>query len=245
MTRKSAWLVLGVVATLLSPMWAAHRRKRCSSPRTRTTLRVWSGIDRRWRHQRRSAAGSRRCEQLQRHRVGTAGQRGWKLPAAKSRVPRAGQQPAIGRDRGFQPGWQAGPRRCQSTSNTISVLPGNGDGTFQPALTLTAGTAPGSVAAGDFNGDGNPDLAAANSGSNDVSVLLGNGNGTFQAVRTFAADSGPAFVGLGDFNRDGRPDLAIANTGPVPSPSCWATETGTSKRRGLSRRRRGVVGCRR
>src|SRR6185503_9016150 len=50
------------------------------------------------------------------------------------------------------------------TSNTVMVLPGNGDGTFQAIVTLTAGTGPSSVAAGDFNGDGNPDLAAANSG---------------------------------------------------------------------------------
>ena len=99
------------------------------------------------------------------------------------------------------------------TSNTITVLPGNGDGTFQPVTTLGAGTGPSSVAVGDFNGDSNPDLAVANNGSNNVSVLLGNGNGTFQPARTFAADSGAAFVAVGDFNRDGRPDLAVANTG--------------------------------
>src|SRR5881396_3523331 len=64
--------------------------------------------------------------------------------------------------------------------NTVSVLLGNGDGTFQPARTFGVGTNPQSVAVGDFNGDGKLDLAVANAGANTVSVLLGNGDGTFQ-----------------------------------------------------------------
>src|SRR2546423_809276 len=69
-----------------------------------------------------------------------------------------------------------------------------------------------SIAVGDLNGDGVPDLAVANSGANTVSVLLGNGDGTFQPAQTYAVDVGPAFVAIADFNRDGKPDLAIANT---------------------------------
>ena len=99
------------------------------------------------------------------------------------------------------------------TSNTISVLPGNGDGTFQPAVTVGAGTGPSSVVAGDFNGDARPDMAAANTGSNNVSLLLGNGDGTFQLPRNFLADAGPAYAAAADVNRDGRLDLAIANNG--------------------------------
>jgi hypothetical protein len=54
----------------------------------------------------------------------------------------------------------------------VSVLLGNGVGSFQPALDFPAGSQPRSVAVEDFNGDGWPDLAVANSGSNDVSILL-------------------------------------------------------------------------
>src|SRR2546427_3865796 len=75
------------------------------------------------------------------------------------------------------------------------------------------GTHPQSVAVGDFNGDGRPDLAVANSGSNTVSVLLGIGDGTFQPARTFAAGSSPFSVAVGDLNGDWRPDLAVANYG--------------------------------
>ena len=72
-------------------------------------------------------------------------------------------------------------------SNNVSVLLGNGNGTFQAQATFAAGSGPFSVAVGDVNGDGRPDLLVANHSSNNVSVLLGNGNGTFQAQATFAA----------------------------------------------------------
>jgi len=56
----------------------------------------------------------------------------------------------------------------------VSVLLGNGDGTFQGAQIFGAGTFPSSVAVGDFNLDGLPDLAVANNRSDDVSVLINN-----------------------------------------------------------------------
>src|SRR5712692_2560768 len=65
-------------------------------------------------------------------------------------------------------------------SRNVSLLLGNGDGTFQAAQNFDAGSGPTSVAAGDFNGDGILDLAVADFPSNKVSVLLGNGDGTFQ-----------------------------------------------------------------
>ena len=64
-------------------------------------------------------------------------------------------------------------------SATVSILLGNGDGTFDAAMNFGAGFAPSSVAVGDFNGDGRQDLAVANQGSATVSILLGNGDGTF------------------------------------------------------------------
>jgi predicted NUDIX family NTP pyrophosphohydrolase len=95
--------------------------------------------------------------------------------------------------------------------SSVSVLLGNGDGSFQAARNFDAGIHPLSVAVGDFNGDGKPDLAVAN--GYYVSVLLGNGDGSFQAAQDFGAGSGPASVAVGDFNGDGTPDLAVANAG--------------------------------
>src|SRR6266568_62221 len=106
------------------------------------------------------------------------------------------------------------PLDCNSSpSNTVTVLLGNGDGTFLPAPSLTVGNGPAGVVVGDFNGDGKPDLAVANLNENTLSVLLGNGDGTFQAPHTFA-DPGmthPYFVAIGDFNRDGKQDLVVTN----------------------------------
>src|SRR5205823_28018 len=105
---------------------------------------------------------------------------------------------------------------ANSGSNNVSVLLGNGDGTFQPALAFAVGGGPRSFAVGDFNGDGKPDLAVANKGSSpvgagSVSMLLGNGDGTFQPARTFQLSRAPGSIAVGDFNGDGKQDLAIAN----------------------------------
>src|SRR5438034_348997 len=84
---------------------------------------------------------------------------------------------------------------------------------FAAAANYGAGTNPFSVAVGDFNGDGNQDLAVANSGSANVSILLGNGDGTFGAASNFGAGGQPHSVAVGDFNGDGNQDLAVANIG--------------------------------
>jgi hypothetical protein len=94
----------------------------------------------------------------------------------------------------------------------VSVLLGNGDGTFRLPRAFAAGRVPWSVASADFNGDRAPDLAVANAGSDTVSVLLGNGDGTFRAALSFAAGTEPLSVVAGDFNRDGITDLATANS---------------------------------
>ena len=79
---------------------------------------------------------------------------------------------------------------------------------FAPAKTYPVGTSPSAVVVGDFNGDGKPDIAVANSGSNNVSILLGNGDGTFQPTANFDAGLSPKSIALGDFNADGRLDIA-------------------------------------
>jgi hypothetical protein len=104
-------------------------------------------------------------------------------------------------------------------SSTVSVLLGNGDGTFQTTTNFATGSHPHSVAVGDFNGDGKPDLAVADLRSKNVSVLVGNGDGTFQTAQSFAVGSDPFSVAVGDFDgrtyANGQPvlDLAVANAG--------------------------------
>jgi hypothetical protein len=83
-------------------------------------------------------------------------------------------------------------------------------GEFQPHVDYRVGAGPQSVAIGDFNADGKPDLAAADYLDNTVSVLLGNGDGTFQAHLDYGVGSAPGSVGGRDFNGDGKPDLATA-----------------------------------
>src|SRR2546429_1076470 len=102
---------------------------------------------------------------------------------------------------------------CSSAfSGSFSVLLGNGDGTFQSAVNYDAGTDPVSVAVGDFNGDGKPDLAVVNSGSTNVALLLGKGDGTFQSAVNYDTSTSPNSVAVGDFNGDGKLDLVVGGS---------------------------------
>ncbi|HEX7415284.1 MAG TPA: VCBS repeat-containing protein [Bacteroidia bacterium] len=101
-----------------------------------------------------------------------------------------------------------------SSIGTVSILLGNGTGTFGTATNFTVGSNPQSVTSAGFNGDGFADLAVANANSNNVSILLGNGTGTFGAVTNFAVGGAdPWSVTSADFNGDGYLDLATANAG--------------------------------
>ena len=95
--------------------------------------------------------------------------------------------------------------------NTVSVLIGNGDGTFAATTDFATGSVPISIAAGDFNGDGKRDLVTSNEEDYTVSILLGKGDGAFQAHADYATGAYPESVAVGDFNGDGKQDLATAN----------------------------------
>jgi hypothetical protein len=90
---------------------------------------------------------------------------------------------------------------------------------FVAAGTLPTGPNPRSITIGDFNGDGNADLAVANGNSDSVSVFLGDGAGGFGPPATFPVGSGPQSITTADFNEDGRPDLAVATFGELGLPN--------------------------
>jgi hypothetical protein len=100
---------------------------------------------------------------------------------------------------------------ANTNENTLSILLGNGDGTFRTASTPAVGSGPIWLAAGDFNGDGIPDLAVANEGAGTVSILLGNGDGTFTAAAAVSVGTRPTFLVAADINGDGFLDLVVAN----------------------------------
>ena len=116
-------------------------------------------------------------------------------------------------------------------SDNVSVLlnqtaPGATAPSFAPQVTFATGAGPFSVAVGDVNGDGRPDLAVANLGADSVSVLLnqtapGATAPSFAPQATFATGPAAVSVAIGDVNGDGRPDLVVANsTTPTASRCC-------------------------
>jgi hypothetical protein len=109
-------------------------------------------------------------------------------------------------------------------NDTVSVLLGKGDGTFQPAISFSAGDSVYEAAEGDFNHDGKPDLALANAGTNTVTILIGNGDGTFQPGVDYPINSFGFGLVTGDFNADGVLDLAVtSNNCNTPASNCVGT----------------------
>lgn len=96
-------------------------------------------------------------------------------------------------------------------SDNVSVLLGNGGGSFLAAVNYSAGTEPTCVAVGLFDAGNAPDLAVANESSDNVSILLGNGDGTFQTAVSYATGESPTSVVVGDVNEDGDRDLVVSN----------------------------------
>jgi len=110
------------------------------------------------------------------------------------------------------------------TSNTdfggMTVLLGNGNGTFRAPVAYDAGVRPYAVVSGDFNGDGVLDLAVGASGDAatqqpaTVAVFLGQGDGTFQPAQYMVIDDSKA-VAAGDVNGDGNLDLVVTTSSAV------------------------------
>jgi len=97
--------------------------------------------------------------------------------------------------------------------STISVLLGNGDGTFRAHVDYAVGALSFGLAVGDLNGDGIPDIAVGSGSSTLVSVFLGNGDGTLRAAQTYDSGGVPEYVVIADFNGDGILDLATCAGG--------------------------------
>jgi flagellar hook assembly protein FlgD len=98
-----------------------------------------------------------------------------------------------------------------SSASTVSVLLGNGDGTFQDAVDYSTGPSPNCVRMGDLNNDGKLDLVTTSGSSATVWVLMGNGDGTFQTKADYTTNPAPGSVAIGDLNGDGNADLAVGN----------------------------------
>src|SRR5262249_49509012 len=98
------------------------------------------------------------------------------------------------------------------TAGSVSVLLGNGDGTFQSHVDYPVGVTPMSVVVADFNGDGKLDLAVTNANlglGSTISILTGKGDGTFNPHVDQMVVPEPGPIVAADFNHDGKIDLAV------------------------------------
>jgi hypothetical protein len=104
--------------------------------------------------------------------------------------------------------------RFNGHPGTVTMLIGNGKGAFHKGKTFNCGTGPFFIVAGDFNRDGNLDVAVADynvSFGNSVAILLGKGDGTFRPFVAYTVGSAPIGLAAEDVNGDGILDLVTAN----------------------------------
>ena len=160
------------------------------------------GLRRRWQ-----ARPGRRQRGFQ-HRLDPARQWGWHVPVGRQLPGRE----RSGRDRGgrLQRRRQGRPGRREWGALRHRLDPARQWGWDVPApASYTVGDGPDAIAAGDFRGDGDLDLAIANSKSNNVSILVNNGDGTFRPAVDYPVGYDPTEIVAGDFTGDGRLDLAV------------------------------------
>ena len=103
-----------------------------------------------------------------------------------------------------------------AAGGAVIIMQNNGSGVFTKVTPtgIVVGTAPSSIAVGDFDGDGNLDLAVANKSSNTVTILRGDGSGTNFTSSTITVTSGsnPSAIVATDLDADGRLDLVVAES---------------------------------
>ncbi len=102
---------------------------------------------------------------------------------------------------------------ANGTSDDVSVLLGNGNGTFRSAVSFGVGKIPLALVAEDMDKDGVLDLVLALSGSDQVVVLKGDGKGLFQKLSKQTAGKGATFLAVHDLNGDGWSDVVAINSG--------------------------------
>ena len=102
---------------------------------------------------------------------------------------------------------------ANGTSDDVSVLLGNGNGTFRSAVSFGVGKIPMALVAEDMDKDGILDLVLALSGSDQVVVLKGDGKGQFQTLSKQMAGKGATFLAVDDLNGDGWSDVMAINSG--------------------------------
>jgi hypothetical protein len=100
---------------------------------------------------------------------------------------------------------------ANAAGGSISVLLGDGTGSFGPHADYAAGARPVALALRDLDGDGHLDVVVADSLGNQTEVLHGAGDGSFGAATAFPCGNGPTGIAVGDLNHDGIPDLVVVN----------------------------------
>ncbi len=102
---------------------------------------------------------------------------------------------------------------ANGTSDDVSILLGNGNGTFRSAVSFGVGKIPLALVASDFDRDGILDLVLALSGADQVVILKGDGKGLFHPLASQGAGKGTTFLAVRDVNGDGWEDVIAVNSG--------------------------------